>query len=138
MMQQVMRLVVVMLVMPIIFSLEKIESALYFRWQKRHFSLRKKNIIDSLSLVQLTLSPLKGGIASLTKFNKISFHYGTSSGYSLAQSIEILSENSKLRKRKSLDILDLFREKFSFDKVFGELVKHLESLSLIKRENEQR
>mgnify|MGYP007008444060 CR=1 FL=1 len=138
-MQQVMRLVVVMLVMPIIFSLEKIESALYFRWQKKtFFPCGQKNIIDSLSLVQLTLSPLKGGIASLTKFNKISFHYGTSSGYSLAQSIEILSENSKLRKRKSLDVLDLFREKFSFDKVFGELVKHLESLSLIKRENEQR
>ena len=86
-------------------------------------------VIDALSLSLPILSPLLGEVANLISNHGVGLRYGTDSGKSLVQCIEILSDNPVLRQQLSMNALNLYREKFAFESVYGGLVKHLEALS---------
>jgi glycosyltransferase involved in cell wall biosynthesis len=92
-------------------------------------------VIDALSLGLPILSPLEGEVAKLISNHSVGLRYGVDSGKSLIQCIEILSENTVLRQQLSRNALDLYRERFSFERVYGGLVKHLEFLSVNKRQD---
>lgn len=89
-------------------------------------------VIDSLSLGLPILSPLQGEVARLISNYSVGLSYGRDSGKSLVQCIEMLMANPALRQQMSKNALDLYHEKFSFERVYGGLVKHLEALSLKK------
>lgn len=90
-------------------------------------------VIDALSLGLPILSPLQGEVANLISKHGVGLRYGTDSGKSLVQCIEILMDHPALRQQISMNALNLYQEKFSFERVYGGLVKHLEALSLKKR-----
>lgn len=90
-------------------------------------------VVDSLSLGLPILSPLPGEVANLISIHGVGLRYGTDSGKSLVQCIETLMDNPALRQQISINALNLYQEKFSFERVYGGLVKHLEALSLKKR-----
>ena len=89
-------------------------------------------VIDALLLGLPILSPLQGEVANLIANHGVGLRYGTDSGKSLTQCIEILMDNPLLRQQLSKNALHLYQEKFSFEKVYGGLVKHLEALCLKK------
>jgi glycosyltransferase involved in cell wall biosynthesis len=89
-------------------------------------------VIDALSMGLPILSPLQGEVANLIVNHSVGLRYGKDSGKSLIQSIEILMANPELRQQLSINALNLYQEKFSFEMVYGGLVKHLEALSLKK------
>lgn len=89
-------------------------------------------VIDALSLGLPILSPLQGEVANLIANHGVGLRYGTDSGKSLIQCIEMLMANPELRQQISVNALNLYQEKFSFEMVYGGLVKHLEVLSLKK------
>ena len=86
-------------------------------------------VIDALSLGLPVLSPLQGEVANLIANHGVGLRYGTDSGKSLFQCIETLIGTPALRREFSRNALDLYEEKFSSERVYGGLVKHLEALS---------
>lgn len=94
-------------------------------------------VVDSLSLGLPVLSPLQGEVANLIANHGVGIRYGTDSGKSLIQSIEMLMANPGLRQQMSKNALNLYQEKFSFEMVYGRLVKHLEALSQKKGSSAQ-
>jgi glycosyltransferase involved in cell wall biosynthesis len=90
-------------------------------------------ILDSMFLGIPILSPLQGELAHLIETYKIGLRYGTDSGQSLTECIEALMSNAALRSQMSSNSLNLYREKYSYEIVYGGLVKHLEQLSEQKK-----
>lgn len=89
-------------------------------------------VIDALSLGLPILSPLQGEVSNLIAKHGVGLSYGTESEKTLAQCIEELVSNPVLCQQLSKNALNLYQEKFSFEMVYGGLVKHLEALSLKK------
>ena len=87
-------------------------------------------VIDALSLGLPLLSPLQGEVANLIGKNAVGLRYGTDSGQSLVQCIKALIDNPTLQQQLSRNALNLYEEKFSFEQVYGALVKRLEVISL--------
>lgn len=87
-------------------------------------------VIDSLSMGLPILSPLQGEVAKLIANYGVGLRYGTDSGKSLIQSIEMLMASPEMHQQMAKNALNLYQEKFSFERVYGGLVKHLEALSL--------
>ena len=80
------------------------------------------------------LSPLQGEVASLIVENGVGMRYGTDTGKSLNDCILALTQDTTLQKRMSLKARALYAERFSFDMVYGGLVKHLEKLATARLE----
>lgn len=87
-------------------------------------------VIDALSLGLPIISPLHGEVADLISSYNVGIRYGTDSGKSLVQCIQMLMDNAALRKQISKNAQKLYQEKFSYEIVYGALVRHLEKLSL--------
>ena len=87
-------------------------------------------VIDALSLGLPILSPLQGEVAILIDNNRVGLRYGTDSGKSLIQCIELLIADPDLRQQISINALNLYCQNFCSDIVYGGLVNHLEALSL--------
>jgi glycosyltransferase involved in cell wall biosynthesis len=104
----------------------------YVNSQNFHLSLPNKTL-DSLCLGLPILSPLQGEVEKLITNNSVGLRYSTDSGKSLIECIEMLMTNPSLNQQMSKDALKLYQEKFSFEMVYGGLVKHLETLCLKKR-----
>lgn len=90
-------------------------------------------VIDSLALGLPVLSPLHGEVAALIATYEVGLSYGVNSGRTLAQCVQELMINPSLREKISANALSLYREKFSFEQVYGGLVRHLEKLSQCKQ-----
>lgn len=86
-------------------------------------------VIDSLALGLPVLSPLHGEVGALISDSEIGMSYGSSTGKSLLQCIEDLATKPGLRDRLSVNAIQLFQTRFSFDTVYSGLVKHLEMLA---------
>lgn len=99
----------------------------YVNSENFQLSLPNK-VLDSLSLGLPILSPLTGEVANLISLYNVGLRYGTDSGRNLEDSIKILGSDALLRERLSKNALNLYQEKYSFDRVYGKLVKHLEKL----------
>jgi glycosyltransferase involved in cell wall biosynthesis len=85
-------------------------------------------VIDSLALGLPVLSPLRGEVMRLISDSGIGMSYGTLSGKSLEQCIKDLTTTPSLRNELSANALQLYRERFSFEIVYGGLVNHLVEL----------
>jgi len=86
-------------------------------------------IVDALSLGLPILSPLQGEVACLINDYGVGLRYGTDSGKSLYDCIQVLVNDPKLHLDMSQRARRLYAERFSFDMVYGGLVKHLEKLA---------
>jgi glycosyltransferase involved in cell wall biosynthesis len=85
-------------------------------------------VIDSLALGLPVLSPLNGEVARLISDFDIGLGYGPMAKKTLKSCIEDLAAIPELRKKLSDNALELFRERFSFETVYGGLVSHLEMM----------
>jgi glycosyltransferase involved in cell wall biosynthesis len=85
-------------------------------------------VIDSLALGLPVLSPLRGEVRSLISDFDVGLSYGPVVEKTLESCIEDLAAMPDLRKKLSDNALKLFRERFSFETVYGGLVSHLEML----------
>jgi glycosyltransferase involved in cell wall biosynthesis len=92
-------------------------------------------IIDSLSLGLPIITPLRGEVANLISEYDIGLQYTQNSSTSLVECIEKIINNSALQQEMANNALKLYQEVFSYDIVYGSLVKHLEMLSHQKRNN---
>lgn len=86
-------------------------------------------IVDALSLGLPILSPLQGEVARLINDHGVGLRYGTDSGKDLYECIQVLVKDPKLHLDMSQRARQLYAERFSFDMVYGGLVKHLEKLA---------
>jgi glycosyltransferase involved in cell wall biosynthesis len=86
-------------------------------------------VIDALSLGLPILSPLQGEVASLIAEHGVGMRYGTDTGKSLYDCIQALIQDADLQKSMSQKALALYAERFSFEIVYGGLVKHLEIMA---------
>lgn len=90
-------------------------------------------VIDSLALGLPVLSPLRGEVKHLISDSGIGMSYGAETGKTLTQCIEELVTTLGLRDELSGNALQLFQERFSFETVYGGLVRHLEMLARSRR-----
>ena len=90
-------------------------------------------VIDALSLGLPILSPLQGEVADLIFKHKVGLRYGTDSGKTLVECIEVMRSDTELHQQISTNAFDLFQRDFSFETVYGGLVRHLEMLALSRR-----
>lgn len=95
-------------------------------------------VIDALSLGLPILSPLQGEVASLIAEHGVGMRYGTDTGKSLYDCIQALIQDADLQKSMSQKALALYAERFSFEIVYGGLVKHLEIMASRKGAKAQR
>ncbi len=86
-------------------------------------------IVDALSLGLPILSPLQGEVASLIYLNGVGLRYGTNTGKTLHNCIQSLTKDAALQRSMSQHARALYAERFSFEMVYGGLVKHLEKLA---------
>ncbi len=86
-------------------------------------------VIDSLSLGLPILSPLNGEVKRLIDIEKVGLTYYDGSGFSLYENIIKLKLDKNLCKILSENAVKLYNKKFSYEKVYGGLVKHLENIA---------
>lgn len=86
-------------------------------------------VIDSLALGLPVLSSLRGEVMRLISDFGVGMSYGAATGKTLLQCIEDLATKPGLHDELSGNALQLFQERFSFETVYGGLVRHLEMLA---------
>lgn len=89
-------------------------------------------VIDAMSLGLPILSPLQGEVANLIANHGVGLSYGADFKKTLVQCIDMLMSSPVLRQQMTRSALNLYQQQFSFEMVYGGLVKHLEALSLKK------
>lgn len=95
-----------------------------------NFTLNIPNkIVDSLSLGSPILSPLQGEVATLIENNSVGFTYD--SDRLLSDCIQSLLDDNELQKKMSINAKKLYIKEFEFNKVYDNLVFHLEKLTNI-------
>jgi len=92
-------------------------------------------VVDALSLGLPIFSPLQGEVASLIEEHGVGMRYGTDTGKTLHDCIQALMENPALKKTMSRNARSLYAERFSFEMVYGGLVKHLEKMVTQRRKD---
>ncbi len=90
-------------------------------------------VIDALALGLPVLSPLRGEVERLIFDFGIGMSYGAATGKTLVECAEYLATKPGLRDELSSNALQLYRERFSFETVYGGLVRHLEMLAQSRR-----
>ena len=93
-------------------------------------------IIDALSVGLPIFSPLQGEVALLISENGVGMRYGTDTGKTLYDCIQSLTKDAVLQRNMSQKARALYAERFSFEMVYGGLVKHLEKMASIRFGND--
>lgn len=86
-------------------------------------------IVDYLSLGVPILSSLGGEVEALITPRMAGLRYGGEGGPSLKSCIDALREDPAKRAEMSRNAIALHDERFTFDRVYGGLVSHLEDLA---------
>ena len=86
-------------------------------------------IVDALSLGLPILSPLKGEVKGLIDKYKIGFTYTNN----LKECITRLIEDEEYQMVLSKNSVNLYNEKFDFDRVYDAFVKHMEKMAYEKK-----
>jgi len=68
-------------------------------------------------------------VASLIDEHGVGMRYGTDTGKTLHDCITALVQDNALQRRMSQNARALYAERFSFEIVYGGLVKHLEKMA---------
>jgi glycosyltransferase involved in cell wall biosynthesis len=90
-------------------------------------------IIDALSLGLPILSSLQGEVASLIAKHGVGMRYGTDSGKTLHDCVQALMQDATQQRSMAQNARVLYTERFSYEMVYGELVRHLEKLASTSR-----
>lgn len=90
-------------------------------------------VIDSLSLGLPIISPLKGEVRRLIEVEKVGLVYDEGSGRSLFNCIVELGQNEKMCNEVTTNSINLYNSRFSYEIVYGGLVKHIEKLTMTKK-----
>lgn len=91
-------------------------------------------VIDSLSLGLPIISPLKGEVERLIKSEEVGLIYDEHSKNSLYDCILELGLDKEKRNKLAENAINLYESRFSFEVVYGGLVKHLEKLAATNHE----
>jgi glycosyltransferase involved in cell wall biosynthesis len=86
-------------------------------------------IYDAFSLGLPILSSLKGEVEHLLLSSRAGMIYGKSSDKTLTECLKILINDPGICKEFSNNALSIYSERFSFEVVYGGLVRHLELLT---------
>jgi glycosyltransferase involved in cell wall biosynthesis len=86
-------------------------------------------VIDALSLGLPIITPLRGEVAELIESCAVGVRYGIDTDRSLYDCLALLATDRALQERMSRNALQLYEEHFSFQKVYGDAVAHLEKLA---------
>lgn len=86
-------------------------------------------VIDALSLGLPIITPLRGEVAELIESCGVGVRYGGDSERSLYDCLALLATDCTLQRRMSQKALQLYEERFSFNKVYSDAVAHLERLA---------
>jgi glycosyltransferase involved in cell wall biosynthesis len=86
-------------------------------------------IIDALFLGLPILSPLQGEVAGLIETDEVGLRYGSDADRSLTHCIDMLIKDSILQRRLSMNARAVYHERFTFERVYGGLVEHLERIA---------
>ena len=89
-------------------------------------------VIDALSLGLPIITPLRGEVAELIESCGVGVRYGGDSDRSLYDCLALLAKDRTLQQRMSRKALQLYEERFSFQKVYGDAVAHLERLAAFR------
>jgi len=87
-------------------------------------------VIDALALGLPVVTPLLGEVADLISAHHVGLRYGTDEGRSLHECVATLVNDVAGRAIMAGNAKALYERNFSFDRVYGGLVAHLESLAL--------
>jgi glycosyltransferase involved in cell wall biosynthesis len=86
-------------------------------------------VIDALSLGMPIITSLRGEVAELIESWGVGVRYGSDSDRTLYDCLALLSTDRTLQQRMSRKAFQLYEERFSFQKVYGDAVAHLERLA---------
>lgn len=86
-------------------------------------------VIDALSLGLPIVTPLRGEVAGLISEFGIGMRYGTDSNQTLYECLAVLIGDRPLQHQMSRNARALYDERFSYEKVYGDAVAHLERLA---------
>ncbi|HUQ48636.1 MAG TPA: glycosyltransferase [Gemmatimonadaceae bacterium] len=86
-------------------------------------------VIDALSLGLPVITPLRGEVAALIDEFGVGLRYGIDTNRTLQECVALLVDDPALQHRMSRNALDLYDARFSFKKVYGDAVAHLERLA---------
>lgn len=89
-------------------------------------------IIDYISLGLPIITPLQGEVSKLISDNHIGMNYRENIESSLREVIIYLCENSQIRNKLVNNALRLYKEKYSFDHVYGNAVNLIEEVYKLK------
>jgi len=94
------------------------------------FSLSVPNkVIDSLAFGLPVLSPLPGEVAHLIAAHNVGLRYGPEAGRTLHECVVALAGDADAREGMARSAGALYERSFSFERVYGGLVAHLERLA---------
>lgn len=85
-------------------------------------------VIDALSLGLPVITPLTGEVGRLIDTFGVGVRYGADSN-TLDRCVTLLVNDAALQQQMSQNALKLYHERFSFTKVYGDAVAHLERLA---------
>jgi glycosyltransferase involved in cell wall biosynthesis len=95
-----------------------------------NFILNMPNkIIDYLSLGKVIISPLKGEVLDLIIRHNVGLFYDSSNGSRLFEVLEFLCGDEQVRLQISKNAITTYKQYFSAEVVYGELVDRLIMLS---------
>lgn len=86
-------------------------------------------VIDALALGLPILSPLQGEVTRLITEHEAGLVYGEVTGRTLADCVQALSTQPARRVAMAINARRLYDQRFSFDFVYGALVRHMEKLA---------
>lgn len=86
-------------------------------------------VIDALALGLPIVTPLRGEVGGLIDQFGVGLRYGTDSNRTLYDCLARVIGDQALQQRMSREALELHDDRFSNEKVYRELVAHLESLA---------
>lgn len=93
-------------------------------------------IIDSISLCLPILSPLEGEVKNLINKYKIGFNYNEDSDEELLNLVLKIDQDKALQDQLAKNMVNLYNEKFSYEIIYKDLVRHLENMSEINKNYE--
>jgi glycosyltransferase involved in cell wall biosynthesis len=115
---------------------ERSQAALAPYRSRQDFEMSLPNkVLDALSFGLPVLSPLRGEVASLIDSHGVGIRYGAATGVSLPDAIAQLFRDPSLQRKLSERARCVYTERFSFELVYGELVRRLERLACLNRRN---
>lgn len=86
-------------------------------------------VLDALSFGLPLVSPLRGEVESIITRDGVGLTYGAGDGSSLADRLGRLIRDEPARLEMGVRARRLFSDRFSYERVYGGLVRHLEELA---------